>query len=213
MRTVEEENSLKYWNDFFKNFTREDIQVDDWLADFDEVIEKCQTPILDLGSGRGNDTLYLINKGKKVIASDQSINSINNIKRNIPEVYDTKCFNFLDGIPFDDQSFDIIVGDLCLHYFREQDTIKLIKDIRRVLTNNGHLMIRLNSINDTNFGAGQGIEVEHHLYQTDDCRLKRFFDEEDIKYFFKDFELEYVNEEIMTRYNLEKRLYKCLVKK
>ena len=213
MRTVEEENSLKYWNDFFKSFTREDIQVDDWLADFDEVIEKCQTPILDLGSGRGNDTLYLINKGKKVIASDQSINSINNIKRNIPEVYDTKCFNLLDGIPFDDQSFDIIVGDLCLHYFREQDTVKIIKDIRRVLTNNGHLMIRLNSINDTNFGAGQGIEVEHHLYQTDDRRLKRFFDEEDIKYFFKDFELEYVNEEIMTRYNLEKRLYKCLVKK
>ena len=38
--------------------------------------------VLDLGCGSGNDTLYLINKGKKVISCDQSSNAINNIRKN-----------------------------------------------------------------------------------------------------------------------------------
>ena len=75
------------------------------------------------------------------------------------------------------------------------------------------LIFRVNSINDVNHGAGEGIEIEHHLYKTSDKRLKRFFDEKDIKYFFKDFDIEFLNEEIMTRYELEKRLYRCLAKK
>ena len=43
--------------------------------------------------------------------------------------------------------------------------------------------------------------------------FKRFFDEKDIKFFFKDFDIEYLNEEIMTRYKLEKRLYRVCVRK
>lgn len=34
------------------------------------------------------------------------------------------------------------------------------------------------------------------------------FDEEDIKYFFKDFEIEYMHEEVMKRYEHEKFLYR-----
>ena len=31
---------------------------DEWLNDFDEIINNCKTPILDLGCGTGNDSLY-----------------------------------------------------------------------------------------------------------------------------------------------------------
>ena len=213
MSSIEKENSLKYWDELHKEYKREDIKIDDWLDKFSDIIDKCSTPILDLGCGSGNDTLYLINKGKKVISCDQSKNAINNIKKNFPEVYDTKCFNMLDGMPFNNNSFDIVIADLCLHYFKEKDTIRLLNEIKRVLTEKGNLIFRVNSINDINHGAGEGKEIEHHLYETKDKRLKRFFDEEDIKYFFKDFDIEYLNEEIMTRYKLEKRLYRCLVKK
>ena len=41
-------------------------------------------------------------------------------------------------------------------------------DIKRILTNNGHLIFRVNSINDVNHGAGEGNEVEPHLYETSD---------------------------------------------
>ena len=168
---------------------------------------------IDLGCGSGNDTLYLMNQGKQVIACDQSKLALENIRKKLPDVYDIKCFNMLDGMPFDSSSFDLIIADLCLHYFREKDTIKILEEIKRILKTNGHLAFRLNSINDVNHGAGQGKELEHHLYESSNGTIKRFFDEQDIKYFFHDFDFEYLNEEIMTRYQLEKRLYRGLVKK
>ena len=213
MSSIERDKSLLYWDELHKNYNRNDIKLDDWLDKFSNIIDDCATPILDLGCGSGNDTLYLINKGKKVISCDQSSNAIKNIKKNFPEVYDTKCFDMLDGMPFKDNSFDIIIADLCLHYFRGNDTFRILNEIKRILTPNGYLIFRVNSINDVNHGAGEGNEVEHHLYETSDNRLKRFFDEEDIRYFFEGFEIEYLNEEIMTRYKLEKRLYRCLVRK
>ena len=43
--------------------------------------------------------------------------------------------------------------------------------------------------------------------------VKRFFDEDDIRYFFKDYEILYLHEEVMKRYNLEKRLFRGCVRK
>lgn len=212
MDSIYKDNSLKYWEKLHKKYNIEDIKTDGWLDDFSNIIDNSSTPILDLGCGSGNDTLYLINKGKQVISCDQSLNAIDNIKRNFPEIYDTKCFNMLDGIPFNDNSFDVVIADLCLHYFKEEDTFRVLNEIKRVLTKNGYLIFRVNSINDINHGAKEGNEIEHHLYETSDKRLKRFFDEEDIRYIFKNFSIEYLNEEVMTRYKLEKRLYKCLAK-
>ena len=89
---------------------KDNIKFDEWLEKFDEIINACETPILDLGCGSGNDTLYLLNKGKKVISCDQSENAIKNIKKNFPEVFDAKCFNMLDGFPFPDNYCDLIVA-------------------------------------------------------------------------------------------------------
>ena len=214
MSNIEIQNSINYWNDLHKNYQLSDIKVDDWLDKFEGIIINCNTPVLDLGCGSGNDTLYLINKNKKVISCDLSSSAIENIKKNFPVIYDAKCFNMLDGMPFSDNSFELIIADLSLHYFKELDTIKILKEIRRILVTGGHLIFRVNSINDVNHGAGRGKIIEHHLYETSDGRLKRFFDEEDLKFFFKDFNIEYLNEEIMTRYKLEKRLYRgCVSKK
>ncbi|MFA6338193.1 MAG: hypothetical protein WCX26_05690, partial [Saccharofermentanales bacterium] len=43
----------------------------------------------------------------------------------------------------------------------------------------GYLFIRVNSVNDINYGACQGEEIEHHFYRTDDGMLKRFFAKKD----------------------------------
>ena len=186
---TELENSLRYWNGIHEenDYKRDNIKMDDWLELFDDVIDKCDTPVLDLGCGSGNDTLYLINKDKSVISCDLSPKAIELIRRNFPEVDDTRCVNMLEGLPFDDDTFEVIVADLCLHYFLEQDTINIINDLKRVLKKDGYIILRVNSINDVNHGAGQGKEVEKHVFETEDGRLKRFFDEQDIRFFFKDF--------------------------
>ena len=213
MEQIYRQKSLEYWDNIHKDYDRASIKVDDWLEKFDDIIMDTTKPILDLGCGGGNDTLYLISKGKQVISCDQSPSAIHNIAKNFPEVYDAKCFNMLDGLPFENKAFDVVIADLCLHYFMKSDTKKILKNIRRILVPGGHLILRVNSINDVLHGAGQGPEIEHHVFEMEGKTIKRFFDEEDIRTFFNDFTIEYLNEEIMTRYKLEKRLYRVCVKK
>ncbi len=209
------DNSLNYWNETHKNmdYKRETIKTDDWLDRFDDIIMSARKPILDLGCGGGNNTLYLIGKGKQVIPCDQSMNAIESIRRNFEEINDAMCFNMLDEFPFEDAAFDVVIADLCLHYFNAFDTNSILSKIIKVLVPGGHMMLRVNSVNDVNHGAGQGREVEHHVYENASGTLKRFFDEEDIRSIFKDFEIEYLEEETMNRYRFKKYVYTVCVKK
>ena len=145
-------------------------------------------------SGSGNDTLYLIERGKKVIPCDYSKNAIENIKNNFPEIERAECFDMTKGLPFEDNLTDIIISDLSLHYFTEQKTFEILDEIKRVLKPNGLLFFRVNSINDVNYGAREGKEIESHLYETADGRYKRFFDEKDIATFFANWEKLYIQD-------------------
>ncbi len=209
------QRSLEYWNAAHdrQGTDRSGIRTDDWLEAFDGILTRTVGPILDLGCGGGNDTLYLIGRGKQVCACDQSPSAIRRLKENFPEIREARCLNMLDGLPYPDRSFEVIIADLCLHYFTGEDTGYVIAEIRRVLTPGGHLLFRVNSVHDVLHGAGQGRLVEPHLYETKDGTLKRFFDEEDIRYFFGDFRIKYLHEETMTRYGLEKRLFRVCAQK
>lgn len=209
---AEVKNAEIFWDKKHSNYERKDIICDDWLEKFEAVIKGCTTPVLDLGCGSGNNTLCLTEKGKQVIACDQSQNAIHNIKKNFPKIYETRCFNMLDGFDFGNAKFDLIIADLCLHYFKEGDTKKILTQLKNLLSEKGRLILRVNSMNDINYGAGKGIEVEHHLYRTDDGMWKRFFDVEDIQFFFEDYEIEYCKEEKMNRYVLEKIVFCLCVK-
>ena len=197
-----------YWDTLHTSYERERIIYDDWLQLFDRAIANCQTPIIDLGCGSGNDTKYLVERGKKVIPCDYSTQAIENIQKNFPEVEKTHCFDMREGLPFDDDFTSIIIADLSLHYFSDEDTRKILAEIKRVLKKDGILLFRVNSVNDVNHGAGQGEEVERHYYRTDDGRFKRFFDKDDIDSFFDDWEMLYINEEQMTRYEKPKELWR-----
>ena len=206
------EKSNKIWDEIFIDLENEEIIYDDWLDMFSKEIQECKTPIIDLGCGRGNDTLYLIQNGKEVIPCDYSKNAIQNIKKNFPQVKRVECFDMTKGLPFEDNFTDIIICDLSLHYFTKEITLQILNEIRRVLKPNGMLFCRVNSINDVNFGAGQGEEIEPHLYLTQDGIYKRFFDMNDIEKIFAGWNKISINEEKLNRYSAEKIIWKCVLK-
>ena len=73
------------------------------------------------------------------------------------------------------------------------------------------MFFRVNSVKDVNHGAGEGKEIESHLYETADGRLKRFFDEKDIQKFFADWENLYKwrsNGQIWSRKSIVERSFK-----
>jgi SAM-dependent methyltransferase len=202
------EKANERWNSVHSHYERDQIKYDDWLDSFKTIIQNCSTPIIDLGCGSGNDTLYLIERGKQVIPCDYSQNAIQNIKKNFPEVTRVECFDMTKGLPFEDNFTDIVICDLSLHYFTKDKTLEILEEIKRVLKPNGILLFRVNSVRDVNHGAGEGTEIELHLYETEDGRHKRFFDKDDFKVFFLNWEELYLNEETMGRYDLEKVLWK-----
>jgi len=207
------ENSARdYWNNIYACCERERITYDDWLSNFEDTVRNCDTVIVDLGCGSGNDTKYLVERGKKVIACDYSLQAVQNISKNFPEAVGAECFDMTEGLPFEDGFTELVIADLSLHYFTQEVTGYVLDEIKRILKPNGVLLARVNSVRDVNHGAGQGKEVEHHLYKTADGRLKRFFDRNDIERFFADWEMLFVREEEMTRYALPKILWTVMLR-
>lgn len=62
------------------------------------------------------------------------------------------------------------------------------------------------------------MEIEPHLYLYNEKMLKRFFDKNDIYYFFKEFEIVSLQEDRLLKFNnienkiLEKKTYKVCVR-
>ncbi len=171
------------WNNWSKK--RSDLPVyDNWLDDYLDLLNQNKdSEILDLDCGIGADTLYLIEKGFNVLSCDFSTEALKNVEQNIPNSK-TKYLDMLEKFPFNDSSYSIIIADLSLHYFDNETTIHIMKEIKRILKSNGILLARVASINDFNFGAGVGTQLERNFYFEGDY-TKRFFDEEDINNYFK----------------------------
>lgn len=208
---AEAARSCEYWNKFYGDGKSRELKTDNWLEQFKKIINICDKPVIDLGCGSGDTAQYLIEQGKKVIACDQSENAIEIVRRRCPSIYGLRRFDMTDGLPFNRDFAGIIVADLCLHYFRECDTLRIVDEIKRVLVYGGTLLLRVNSIKDINYGAGKGSQVEKHLFLTEDGRIKRFFSLEDMDYYFKGFKILHLSEDITYRYGLEKNVLKaCL---
>lgn len=201
------------WNELHKDFAQNNTpKYDEWLDEFESIISNIETEIIDLGCGvTGNNTLYLLEKGKKVISCDfanEALNAVKNIKGS-----KTLLFDMLDIFPFKDNSTDLIIADLSLHYFKEKDTKRIISEIKRVLKPNGYLFFRLNSTNSTeykNLVENREKEIEPNLFFSNNME-KRFFSVNDINKFFEDFKLISLKEQNMSRWCADKIIWKCAV--
>jgi SAM-dependent methyltransferase len=203
----------EHWNKEFAKYANSEIVYDNWLDSCERELQSCVTPIIDLGCGAGNNTKYLLEKGKEVIPCDFAETAIVNIKSRFPQIKQAECFDMTKGLPFADNFTDLVIADLSLHYFSEDTTYDILEEIQRVLKPNGFLCFRVNSVKDKNHGAGQGTEIAKHLYETADGRQKRFFDKNDIETFWQAWHLVFYQEENMHRYELNKVLWRCLAQK
>lgn len=192
-----------YWDNVYKNLKDKKPTYDLWLDKYKNILDKANEQYLvDLGCGSGGDSLYLTKRGYKVIACDYSKEALSIVNKFIPQARIIKL-DISKTLPFENSSIEVIIADLALHYFNNETTIKIIKEIQRVLNVNGYLIGRVNSINDLEFGAGSGEEIEKNFYLTQ-YGYKRFFHKEDIYSYFKEFKIEYCKEECNKRYGSEK---------
>ncbi|MBS0344412.1 MAG: class I SAM-dependent methyltransferase, partial [Proteobacteria bacterium] len=89
----------------------------------------------------------------------------------------------------------------------------IVERIRNVLRPGGVLLCRLNSTQDSNFGAGAGDLIEENYYLVDG-QPKRFFDEESVSRLFRDGWRPISQEHMTTRkYFRRKALWEVVVER
>ncbi len=201
----------EYWNETHRKYATDKPVYDDWLDKHLDIIKQAKGPVLDLGCGLGNDSLYLTERGVSVIASDYSQEALDSIRKSMPEVEVARA-DISKKLPFEDGQFEVIVADLSLHYFSSETTCNVMREVKRILANGGHVFARVNSVEDLNYGAGQGKRLEENFYFVDGYE-KRFFSLSDVEKYFSIIGKVSASNADMTRYSKPKRVIEVMVTK
>src|SRR5690554_5712185 len=75
--------------------------------------------VLYAGCAAGWYTLQLVNRGGNVTETDISPKMVTATKRRLGEKADILCLDLAEKLPFDDESFDLIISSLVLHYIKD----------------------------------------------------------------------------------------------
>jgi ubiquinone/menaquinone biosynthesis C-methylase UbiE len=184
-------DQLQHWNHAHaEQWLRSHSQQQTKFAE--EVNERIPTNsmLLELGCGEGNDSMYFAEQGHQVIATDFSNVAIEQDKKRWSsprlqfEVLDmSKPFKYSDNL------FDAVYARLSLHYFRDNVTKSIFKEIYRVLKPGGMLCFMCKEVSDGIYGKGD--EIEPDMYELDG-HVRHFFSERYTKELLADFRAESV---------------------
>jgi SAM-dependent methyltransferase len=140
--------------------------------------------ILELGAGRGQDTIYFAQQGYNVTGTDLEIKalseSIADLPKDVIEKINVQATDLRRPLKFEDSSFDIVYAHLSLHYFDTATTERIFEEINRVLKPGGVLAFFTNSVSDPEYG--NGTKIEDNFYDIDGVS-KRYLDTESAKQF------------------------------
>jgi len=139
----------------------------DTLNLFCNAIDKQHPEILELACGPGNITKFLLEKRPdfKILGTDLAPNMIALAKTNNPNAE----FKIMDcrAIALIDKKYDAIMCGFCLPYLSKEETLKLITDASKCLTQNGIFYISTmeEDYNNSGFTKGStGDEIFMHYY-------------------------------------------------
>ncbi|PIT93968.1 hypothetical protein COU00_01495 [Candidatus Falkowbacteria bacterium CG10_big_fil_rev_8_21_14_0_10_43_11] len=154
-------------------------------------LNKVNSEFLDLGCGQGRDVLFMLEKGYKVTAVDNSQEGIKKIKELIQAnnllianinlnlfCGDIKNFNIQKN------KYVIINAFNSLQFLPKKEAVKIIEIIKKNIKNGGYVIISGFTINDP-------------LYKKINNDKRCFFEPQELKKMFSDFHIILYKEEII----------------
>ena len=159
--------------------------------------------ILELGCGRGRDTRLLCALG--------SVTAVDIDAKALAMCADTTDAHTLqldiaEPLPFNNHSFDVILASLSLHYFPWAVTQRIVAEMHRCLAADGRALVRLNSTEDTNYGAAAVEQIEQNYYHVA-SQTKRFFDEAAVEALFEHWRIVRLRHLSINRYAKTKAVW------
>ena len=74
--------------------------------------------------------------------SDIALKKVSEFNENIKKI------DMSEELPFENNSIDLVFANLSIHYFSNEDTQKLMKEIKRILKNGGLFIGSVNGMQD-----------------------------------------------------------------
>ncbi len=140
--------------------------------------------VLDLGCGSGRHSLMMVSEGLQVTGIDSSQNALDIAEKLTSFASEKRRFDLVDvtqGLPYDDESFDAVVGWGVLHYISTQDSKKTLQEIHRVLRPGGYFALTLRSVEDSECtNKDNNVFQKSNAYESTEL-LFRYYNEADIQ--------------------------------
>lgn len=158
-----------YWTDKRKAYEKSEGLAPSIFAEFAIAYFPERGAILELGAGRGQDSIYFAEQSYRVESTDLVLDDV---EREFPELVSRKTVDMRQPFPYEDETFDVVYAHLALHYFDHATTQRIFDEVYRVLKPSGIFAFLVNSINDPEYNTGEKIEEDY--FETDGTR-KRYF--------------------------------------
>lgn len=194
----------EYWKEHINKKLEDDI----WIENYREYFNgkgKC----LDLGCGIGQYSKELMSYGYEVISADISDIALKKVKEfndNVVKV------DMKEELPFSKKEFDLVFANLSIHYFSDEDTKKLMLEIKRILKEDGLFIGSVNGIQGYEKIKDTAVELEKH-YWFNKNKYVRLFDKDDLEKYLDVFEILNIEEKETVRFNHKKNYLVFFVKK
>ena len=142
--------------------------------------------VLDLGCGKGGNSIFLMEKGFDVTCVDSDKEAIDGIKNNYPDINATNK-NILE-FNFREEEYDLVLALNVLNFFKLEDIKLIISNIIKSLKKNGLFYLQLFSINDPSYNRFLEIaekkENEDTFYSKKTKSFTHFFSKQELSEFF-----------------------------
>lgn len=183
---------------------------DPWLEKWLELIQEKSVGgyVLELGCGNGWDTVDLLSAGCKVVAMDISRENLIECKASASGA-DILQMDIGRPLPFAKHSASVIIASLSLHYFSWDVTLQISSELKRCIKNGGLLLTRFNSTNDRHSGSSPALEIESNFYNMGRS-TKRFFDENSVRVFLTGWDIQFLEENVIHRYERPKYVWEAM---
>jgi SAM-dependent methyltransferase len=132
--------------------------------------------LLDLGCGKGADSIFFHSKGFDVTAVDFSkfaILKFNEQQQKDKVFITTLMRDFTEPFIFADGSFDVVYSRISLNYFTDEVTRNIFREIDRVLKSEGMLIFQTKSTKDKDYGMGK--KIEENVFEKEEGYARHFF--------------------------------------
>lgn len=195
-------------DEYWKEHINKKIEDDIWIKNYREYFNgkgKC----LDLGCGIGQYSKELMSYGYEVISADISDIALEKVKEfndNVVKV------DMKEELPFSEKEFDLVFANLSIHYFSDEDTKKLMLEIKRILKEDGLFIGSVNGIQGYEKIKDTAVELEKH-YWFNKNKYVRLFDKDDLEKYLDVFDVLNIEEKETVRFNNKKNYLVFFVKK